>query len=176
MVSVVPHTGLPQNPGDTPESVDSSRASLQQGNLRIGVHSATLLTLEPPSKSKAPSKRYLLIRLRFEMVGTGADFAGDKWKEIWQGERPRITLTDPLGTAYQSLDAELKPHRAKVASKSQVFPVAATDPLYVFNPPPLDAESLTLEVPTAEYGGTATFRFTIPKSMVRQESRVESKW
>jgi hypothetical protein len=175
VVRVVTHAGRPQDPSDTPEGVDASRAGLQQGNLRVAVSAVTRLTIEPPKKSKEPARQYLVIRLRVEKTASGSDFASPQWTDQQRQEKPQVILTDNLGTAYTAQSVNLNTDETGRGHQSQVFPVAASDPVYVFNASPTGVESLTLEVPTSAWGGNATFKFTIPRSMLRSETQTERK-
>src|SRR5262249_26112745 len=153
------------------DGVDATRATLQQGKLRVGVSAVTLLTVEPPKKSKDPAKRYLVVRLRVERTAGGSEFAADQWVEYRPGAgKPPVRVTDSAGRALSPSALDLGRDGSGQPEKSRLFPVAATDPVYVFDAPAA-ADDLWLAVPADAWGGTATFRFTVPRSMIRAESR-----
>jgi hypothetical protein len=160
---------------DTPEGVDASRAGLQQGNLRVSVSAVTRLTIEAAKKSKEPARQYLVIRLRVEKTASGIDFASPQWTDQQRQEKPQVILSDNLGSAYSVQSVNLNTDETGRGHQSHLFPVAVSDPVYVFNASPAGVEALVLEVPTSAWGGNATFKFTIPRGMIRSETQAERK-
>jgi hypothetical protein len=72
---------------------------------------------------------------------------------------------------YQPIPAGLDVDPTGRGHQSPIFPVAAADPVFAFEVPPPAVEFLRVEVPTTTWGGTATFRFTVPRGMIRTETR-----
>jgi hypothetical protein len=173
-VRVIPLSGRSADiEGLSPDWVDASRAALQQGPVRLEVASVTVGPLESHAggKKKGPVEKYLVVRLRAHRVDGAADFAAQQAEagrtSVPRSERPAISLTDNTGKGYP--EQALAPGRdgSGETRQSSIFPVAVADEVYVFEPPPAGVESLRLEVPAAAWGGTATFRFTIPSAMIR---------
>jgi hypothetical protein len=178
-VRVIPYAGREQHPDDTPEGVDAVRAALRQGNLQVGIAAVTLLTIEPPPRTgpapRPPAasevKRYLVVRLRVEKVAGGEEFAADRWLQPQSQAQPGLSVTDNTGRVYRSVPAGLEVDPGGRGHQSPIFPVAASDPVFAFEVPPPTVEFLRVEVPTATWGGSATFRFTVPRAMIRTETR-----
>jgi hypothetical protein len=154
--------------GDQPEAadwVDASRAALQQNRLRVQVAGASVGPLEarPARNIKAKPEEGLFIRLRVHQAEGGAEFAAAPRGADGPAERPQPTLTDNTGKVYAPRAA---PEGAEGVDQSVRFPVTVLDEIFVFEPPPPGLEFLRLEVPVAAWGGTGTFRFTIPADMI----------
>jgi hypothetical protein len=49
--------------------------------------------------------------------------------------------------------------------------VTVIEEVFVFEAPPPGVGPLRLEVPVAPWGGTGTFRFSVPDAMLRRDSR-----
>jgi hypothetical protein len=109
------------------------------------VTSATLQIVEPRGGS---ARRYLVIRLKVDRPGGRGSLISS----------PEVKVTDSTGKACQPIP------------RTQWAPTwaSASEPAFAFEAPPR-VESLRVEVPTAAWGATATFHFTVPKSMIRTE-------
>jgi hypothetical protein len=164
-IRVIPLPGhSPAGATEGPDWVNASKAALQQGRLRVQVVSASVETRDTPKK-KGPTEKYLLLRVRAHQVDSTREFAAEPLR--WPGRRNEKispTLTDNTGKVYREREV---PGAGESVGTSSIFPVAVVDELFAFEPPPPGLEHLRLEVPAAIWGGTGTFRFTIPNSMIR---------
>src|SRR5262249_39612767 len=155
-----------------PDWVDASKAALQQGRLRVQVVAVTVGPLPPRdgSKKKLNPEEYLVIRLRANKVEGSREFRTDPMQ--WPGrtgEKVSPTLTDNTGKVYQERNVL---DDTEVVGKSSIFPVSVIDEVFVFEPPPPGLDSLRLEIPASLWGGSDTFRFTIPNSMISRQPAV----
>jgi hypothetical protein len=82
-------------------------------------------------------------------------------------EENRPKLTDAGGTAYKLLDVKAASAPLAEGAKANAQ-VPATDAVYTFELPGGDAPTLHLEVPATACGGTGTFRFAIPSTMIKR--------
>jgi hypothetical protein len=165
-VRAVPLPGRPA--GERPEAadwVDASRAAVQQGRLRVQVAGASVGPLEgraPPNKKSRPEE-VLFIRLRVHQAEGGPEFVAGPRSPAGPGERPQPKLTDNTGKVYSPRAA---PEATEGENKSVRFPLTVLDEVFAFEAPPPGLEFLRLEVPVGAWGGTGTFRFTIPAAMI----------
>jgi hypothetical protein len=151
---------------DATDWVDASRFALQQGGRRVQVISVSLGPI--PGKAaakKAAPEQFLLVRVRAQQVlavGPSMDWH-DGAADFGKNHLP--VLMDSAGRAYAIQETKLfRP--VDTSRKSSLFPVAAQDEVIAFEPPPTGVEWLRLEIPAAAWGGTGTFRFMIPATMI----------
>jgi hypothetical protein len=175
-VRVIPLSGKAADAeGLSPDWVDARLAALQQGPVRVQVVSVTVGPLESKSgaKKQTSPEKYLVLRLRSQRIEDAAQLAADPGgmgqAAVPRGERPHLKLSDYTGKTYQEKVLAADSDSAGEMRQSSHFPVAVADDVFVFEAPPASLESLSLEVPTAAWGGSAVFRFTIPRAMFRQE-------
>lgn len=156
-VMVIPH---PQFAGDVnvraAEWVDASKASVQQGQARIAVVEVKIGRLQ-----KLGDVDYLLIRIRIHRTPgmPGESDLGHHWKD----KSPAV-LRDSAGITHQQVSAVAEPPSANTADNSEpgaetvlVFPAAAGL-----------KDGLRLEIPGGAWGGTATLKFGLPRSMIKR--------
>jgi hypothetical protein len=145
-------------------AVDASRGMLQQGPLSVRVLQAAVGPLEP----KAKGDDVLLVRLRVHQVRGAPAYASPSDELIvLRPEVPVPKLTDAAGRTYPV--REIRRVDPLEALRTTVFPTAILDEVFIFDRPPGEIEPLELEVAGTAWGGTATFRFAIPKAMIRPE-------
>jgi hypothetical protein len=166
VIRAVPLPGRPA--GEQPETadwVDASRAALQQNRLRVQVAGASVSAVRArgAANKKSRPEEVLFIRLRVHQAEGGPEFVAGPRGPAGPGERPQPTLTDNTGKVYAPRAA---PEAAEGENKSVRFPLTVLDEVFVFEAPPPGLEFLRLEVPVAAWGGSGTFRFTIPAAMV----------
>jgi hypothetical protein len=152
-----------------PDWVDASRASLQQGRVRLQVVRAWVRPVEAqavPPKRAAPEE-VLLLRLRAHLVEDARAFAADPLAPPARGTTDGPTLTDDTGKVYaaRAVPDEEAPEDV---NPSSIFPVALVENVFAFEPAPPGVGYLRLEVPAA-WGGSRAFRFTIPAAMIFRE-------
>jgi pSer/pThr/pTyr-binding forkhead associated (FHA) protein len=149
-----------------PEWADASQAILEQAGLRAQVLKVSIgpVTL-PGARKDDGGQSYLLIRVRFQQVQGGGGLAGRDGKPP---DPHQATLTDSAGKVYAAREV-LDVGGVQDVRRSSLFPVALVEEVFVFEPPPAAAAPLRLEIPAGSSGGT--FRFSIPRSMVRGRPR-----
>jgi hypothetical protein len=151
---VVPLTGDTLDPAAEQEGwIDASRAAVQQGKVGIQVVRAVL--------SPVGARQTLVINVRVQNILTNDEplldgkAADPQLAGSWQA-----TLTDDLGRPCQLISA---------AGQS------GTIPELTFEPPPTGFRFLHLELPAAQWGGTGSFRFKIPATMVRSGPAIDRR-
>ncbi len=153
-----------------PEWVDASRASLQQGRVRLQVVRAWVAPAEAPAappKQVAPEE-VLLLRLRAHLVEDARAFAADPLAPPAGGTSYRPSLTDDTGKVYAARtipDGEA----AEDVNPSSIFPVAVVENVFAFEPASPTVRYLRLEVPAGVWGASGAFRFTIPAAMILRD-------
>jgi hypothetical protein len=164
-IRIVPLTGH-EGAGELQpaEWADASRAVLQQGAVGVQVVSVTLGSIEVqtgPRKKTVTPEKYLVVRLRAQRVVAKLTLKADEPDPPL--DRPPVTLTDEAGKAFRqaAIHVEADPGRPAVST------FGAAEEVYVFEAPLAGAKRLRLEVPAAAWGGTGSFRFAIPASMIR---------
>lgn len=148
------------------EWVDASRTALQQGGIQVQIVSASVGPLQAKISPRKKPPEYLVIRLRRHEVSTAGEFTTQRsGSGSIRLEKPRPKVTDNTGKIYQPREIwEVAP--AENPRKTSVFPVAVHDEVFVLETPPAGLEYLRLEVPAEGWGGSGSFRFTIPSSMI----------
>src|SRR5262245_251495 len=146
----------------TAEWVDASRAAIQQDQVGVQVTSATLGPIETftaPRKKTITPEKYLVVRIRVQRVAGKLRLKADKEDEpdpVF--ERPRAILTDEGGKAF-------KP--ATIGIETDTGPLRGpAEEAFVFEAPPASAK-LRLEIPATPWGGTGSFKFALPSTMIR---------
>jgi hypothetical protein len=156
-----------------PEWVDASRAALEQGRVRVEVVWAAVGT--DKAKSAVPKKgapaELLFVRVRTRRVERPGEFAKRADRSGTRLEKPRPRLTDAAGKVYEPREVVEPAADTRKSDKrrSGLFPVTVQEEEFVFQSPPAGSASMRLELPAETWGGTGTFRFTIPSSMIRHE-------
>jgi len=160
---VVPLVGheLPDDVA-TAEWVDASRAAIQQDQVGVQVTSVTLGPIETftaPRKKTVTPEKYLVVRIRVQRVAGKLRLkADDRDEPDPVFERPRAILTDEEGKI-------IKP--AAIGIESDPGPSrGAAEEVFVFEAPPAAAK-LRLEIPATPWGGTGSFKFALPSTMIR---------
>jgi hypothetical protein len=156
-VMVIPH---PQFAGDVSlraaEWVDGSKASVQQGLARIEVADVKIGRLR-----NLDEVDYMLIRIRIHRTPgmPGENDSGHRWDD----KSPAV-LRDSAGSTHQQVAAVMEQATANAADNSEggvetvlVFPAAAGS-----------NDGLRLEIPAGAWGGTATLKFSLPRSMIKR--------
>jgi hypothetical protein len=145
-----------------PDWVDASKASLQQGRVRVQVLSAAVAPVDPEAarRDDALPPRCLFIRLRVHRAGAGHGGGPPPLGKL------RPALADAAGAALRRHEAA-ETDEPRVVN-SDVFPTSYHDEVFAFDAPPPGAKSLRLEVPAAAWGGAGALHFTIPAGMIRQ--------
>jgi hypothetical protein len=170
-IQAIPISGrLGENVGDA-DWPDASKALLVQGGLRLQVLDVSLGPVKLPgaAKKKYSKEKYLLIRLRFQQTQGAQEFINRDWKlPDLSGAPDQARLSDAAGKTYRQQDI-LDVGGVRGVQRSGVFPVAIVEVVLVFEPPPASAAPLRLEVPAGPWGGSGTFHFTIPASLIHQE-------
>jgi hypothetical protein len=149
---------------------DASQVVLRRGGLRVQVLAVSVGRVKIPGAAKKTytAEKYLLVRLRFQQAEGGQDFAGRNGTPPGaRDEDNRARLTDDAGKEYPQREV-LDVGGVQQARRSHLFPVSVVEEVFVFEPPPPGVASLRLEVPAAGWGASGTFRFTIPRSLVRR--------
>jgi hypothetical protein len=170
VLRAVPLKGTPAGAAESTDWVDAESFALQRGEFRVEVISVALG--QPPEgkekedKKAAPSKNVLLVRVRVHTTAmlNGDDHQGSVFERS-AARRPK--LYDQAGTSYELRDIQLL---ASVGDKrrASLFPVTVFDEVFVFQPPPVGANALKLELPCVAAVGADWFRFTIQMGMNRQ--------
>jgi hypothetical protein len=148
----------------TPEWIDASKHSVQQGDLRVRVLSAVVKPAFDPVGPKAPP-RYLHIALRLTNVGSGRDITHRGWAPREAGYSKVAVLHDNNGMAYKAMPTAPNTSGGLRRTSS----LEASDPVeqtLVFEPPPESVAFLRLELPAAAAGGAGVLRLQIPKKMM----------
>jgi hypothetical protein len=163
-------TAEPVAVGDS-DWVDAGGCAVQQGGLRVQVVGASVGPVQMPgAATKYTKEKYLLVRLRVQRPEATQEFADaerPRAPSADAGSRPR--LTDDAGKEYEPRQPAGAGPAGGVRG-SVVFPVAVVEEALLFDPPGTAVRYLRLELPAAAWGGRGTFRFTIPRSMIRRAS------
>jgi hypothetical protein len=171
-VRVIPFPGQsPSLASENPDWIDASKASLQSGNVQVQVVNAKIVSEPKKGKTKSGGKKFLVIRLSIKHMASGSEFTSDQWSTSGlSNSAPQIVLTDDLGRTYSQQPSSLKVDTTSKAMNSSTFPIAGSDPAFVFEAPSNEVNSLRLEVSSVGWGSKATFRFLIPSSMFRNDA------
>jgi len=159
-IRIIPHASHLSDPDvQSGEWVDGSKASLQQGRVRVAI--ADVFT-------QPGAEKELCIRIRMQRTKTGEEIAAGAFASplTWD-ERIRATLRDAAGTSY--IQKPGVPGRARGAgpSSASTVTVDVSHELLVFDLPPSPTDGLKLELPATAWGGTGSLKFSIPGVMVR---------
>jgi hypothetical protein len=163
---------LPLAGGDTDANADwpdAGKTALVQGGLQVRVVAASVGRVEVlrGGRKKLSAAKYLVVRLRVQQVAGGGEFDPARGSPPPTREAaPRPVLTDDAGKVYPPQDV-LDSDAAADVRRSSVFPVAVVEQAFAFEPPPAAAKYLRLEVSAAAWGGSGTFRFTIPRALIQ---------
>ena len=151
-------------PGATADGyIDASLAALQQGSVRVQVVEAVMNAATKKRSSAVTIRlRVHLLEDSKELISKGLAFSGAS------GEAATFTLKGAGGSSYVHKEIKTVVPDEK-ESRLSAFPVAVSDELIRFEPAPASTQDLRLDVPTANWGGNAVFRFLIPKSMIRNQ-------
>jgi hypothetical protein len=162
----LPGTSPSTEAGD-PEWADAGRTALQQGQVTVQVDEVTVasvpITSSETKKGKADAS--LVIRLRIQtMPGPRGGAASGDLAALKDTHRP--ALTDAAGKAYALLDVQAggTPDKGR-----RVLQFGLASRVLVFEAPPADVQFLRLELPAAAWGGSGTYRFAIPGSLIQRK-------
>jgi hypothetical protein len=159
-IRVIPHTShLQDSDLQSGEWVDASKASLQQGRVRVEVTDVSIIL--------GPEKE-LRVRIRMQRTKKGEEIAAGAFAAplVWD-ERARATLRDAAGTSYVQKPSVPGRARGTGPSSASMVTVDVSHELLVFDLPSSPTDGLKLELPAAAWGGTGVLKFSIPGNLVR---------
>jgi hypothetical protein len=161
--------GRPVGNARDPEWVDAGRESVQQGDVRVRVLSATVRAPDfngaPPGRGSGG--RCLLIAVRVYNVGAQRRFDYVSWGEpAGDAAADRPDLRDSTGKPYALRDFGPTATLAGHVRRAGVKPASYINDVLAFEPVPENVEYLRLELPAAACGGTGKLRLQIPRWML----------
>jgi hypothetical protein len=166
---------LPGSPAATgpedPDWADASRTALQQGPTTLQVEEVTVgvAQLAPGGNKKGKMEWCLLIRLRIHRMPDPAASAAKQPPDVTSlMETHRPTMTDGAGKVYELFDVQTSGAAEKARG---VVEFGWLSRVFVFEAPAAGVQQLRLELPAEVWGGTGTFRFVIPGSMIPRKAR-----
>jgi hypothetical protein len=149
----------------TSGGVDASKASIQQGRVRVDVTDAWI---ELPPKGVAGSAGDLFVRIRLQRSKTGQEMtAGAFSPPLMWDERARASMIDTAGSIYSQKQTPPGRARAGGASSAGAVTIDVSHELLVFDAPATATQGLKLELPASAWGGKGSLWFFIPGTMVR---------
>jgi hypothetical protein len=151
------------------EWVDASKALVQKSGVRVQVSSAAVspVPFKQGTKQKATPKPCLIIRLKISNVGAEGNVAYRGWGVPGQdAESHAATLRDGSGKTYARPALGPGVEVVGQVTEATVFPARSVEDVLVFEAPPGTADFVYLELPAAACGGSGSYKFAIPKSML----------
>jgi hypothetical protein len=174
-VAAIAVTDRPQDAAAVEESgwVDASRGAAQQGRVRVLITGAGVgpADLKEKSGKRASRERYLIVRVRVQHTGAGAQFTFAGWGGASPSDEANAgRLTDEGGKALSRATLPTGTELAGVTRGKVVFPGSGAEDVLLFEPPAAATGSLRLELPAEACEGKGTFRFRIPRSMIATQA------
>lgn len=169
------HRADSQNLVDAAGWADASRAVLMQNGVRVQIESAEIapLPLKPMTRGQPPlpasaREKYLLVRVQLSSVGASRAVKFFPWGGLEKDASPPV-LTEAGGKPLHqaTFDRELG-ILGRLLTATEIWPGRSVEELLVFERPGSFAEVLHLELPAAAIGNDGTFRFALPKNMIRR--------
>jgi hypothetical protein len=166
---------LPGSPAasgpDDPDWADAGRTALQQGPITLQVEEVAIaqVQLATGENKKGKMEWCLVVRLRIHRMPDPAASAAKQPPDVtFLKEANRPTLTDAAGKVYELLDVQTGGAAEKARGVAEFGLISRA---LVFEVPAPGVQQLRLELPAEAWGGTGTFRFAIPGSMIPRKAR-----
>lgn len=172
-VSVASATRQPLEAG---EWADASQEAVRQRGVQVRVLAVTQGKgkLGGPAQDKMSQQGWLQIRLSVRNVGIDRRLVYNSWSQAPAESPLAAQLTTAKPNPLFSLLLDMRPWEPGVlvpgqTAQANLAPGQALEDVLVFQAPPAEVLTLFLELPTSAWGGEGTFRFTIPRAMIKKD-------
>jgi len=143
---------------------DASRAAVQQGFIRVQITGAAVGPVQVvDSKRRNTKQPFLAVTVRIQHLGHGPSVRFTHWGTT--GERTVPPATAEVNGRKMSLARTEPDVPLGVVYGHDLFPSREVNDLLLFDPPPAPGP-VRVELPVEACGGSGSFRFEIPSSMI----------
>jgi hypothetical protein len=159
--------------------VDAGKNAVQQGDVRVRLVSISFGPVpfkkppeeagqrkSPPTKSKKPPEKYLVVHLRISNAGAGQLIQYTGWSHPSSDAKNQLTLQDDAGKNYPLKVFPADREITGQVDRAAIPPTKWVDEVLVFDGNPGQVRYLHLELPGSAVGAKDPFRLQIPGRMI----------
>jgi hypothetical protein len=147
---------------------DASKGPLQLGDARVQVGYVIVspVRLQGVVERSETPESYVGVQVFIQNVSQTRKIDYPGWS---RSSSAQLRLTDNFGNVYKRYDPGLLDTIiGQVREPTSIHPGERLEDLLVFERPLPNVQALRLELPAAAVGGSGSFRFLIPRSMIRR--------